>query len=347
MNKILTVISLLFIVAYANCTKKVSYSEIVSSLAQVSHVEGAEPLIDATATTMAESLEKLGGFQAALNNQCASVTKRGSAKAAAFAASIKASTDSIVELNGDNVRLTGEINDAVAAQEGNQKNAENLRDELKTDAGVLQDKTMAIVERKRVLRRMLNLVQDELAGTQRDSTVGDFHVDKKLSGFSFVEVHNQLKELDSHDPIVKSMITTLILITQDKKNLFANQENVGKIAAMIEEIIKKDMANGQKLRESSADKATEIHKTLSELADTMNVQMNTIAEKRATIVSNHRIVGFSMSEQNGLEAAAKRAATRQANNEAMCKKVHAHFNRSYGDFLARTKIFADLKKLVV
>ena len=122
---------MLFIVAYSNCTKKVSYSEIVSSLAQVSHVEGADSLVEATATSWTESLAKLQGFQAALNSQCALFTKRGTDKAAAFAAAIKASSASIAEYTGDSVKLAEEIKEAVAAQEGNQKNAENLRMNLK------------------------------------------------------------------------------------------------------------------------------------------------------------------------------------------------------------------------
>merc|ERR1712032_1295765 len=170
--------------------------------------------------------------------------KRSSDKAAAFADRIKSNAESIGELQADNIKLSEEIKEAVDAQAGNRENAEKLREELKTDAGVLQDKSMAIVERARVLRRLMNLVQDELTGNQRNSTVGDFNVDKKL---------------------------------------FANQAQVGKIAAMIEEIIKKDAAAGLSLRQQTADKANEINKTLGELADDMEKQMNVLAEKRASV----------------------------------------------------------------
>jgi len=346
MNKILTVISLLFIVSYANCTKKVSYSEIVSSLAQVTHVDGADSIIDTVAANWAESLKKLQLFNVALTNQCNGIMKRSSDKAAAFADRIKSNAESIGELQADNIKLSEEIKEAVDAQAGNRENAEKLREELKTDAGVLQDKSMAIVERARVLRRLMNLVQDELTGNQRNSTVGDFNVDKKLSGFSFVEVHNQLKELESHDPIVRSMITTLVLITQDQKNIFANQAQVGKIAAMIEEIIKKDAAAGLSLRQQTADKANEINKTLGELADDMEKQMNVLAEKRASVVQNHQTIAFVKSESTGIEANMKRVAERKVSNMAMCKKVQDLNKLQRGDFSAGRQRFADLKKLV-
>jgi hypothetical protein len=346
MNKILTVISLLFIVAHANCTKKVSYSEIVSSLAQVQHVEGVDGLFATTESSWDESLSKLNAFKIAITNQCKGITARGEAKATNSADNIKSTVQIITDLGADNVKLSEEIKEAVAAQSGNQENAANLKEELVNDAGVLQDKTMAIVERARVLRRLSNLVQDELVGAQRDSTVGDFKVDKKASGFSFVEVHNQLKELNSHDPIVKSMITTLVLITQDKKNLFANQEQVGKIAAMIDEIIKKDAAAGLKLRTDAAEKATEIHKSLSELSEDMMVQMNVIAEKRATIVQHNNIISFSKAEKISMEAAAARASKRHSNNMAMCTKVQAHNKLVRGDFASGASRFEELKKLV-
>ena len=321
MNKIFTVISLLFIVAYANCTKKVSYSEIVSSLAQVSHVEGADAIIDSVNNAWAESLKKLMVYNTALNNQCAGIVKRSSAKVAGIMDALMKPFSSIKTMEEDNIKLNSAIHAAEETQEGNKKNLEALNEELKNDAGVLQDKTMAIVERSRVLRRLSNLVQDELTGSQRDSTVGNFKVDNKLSGFSFLEVHNQLKELKSHDAIVTSMITTLVLITQDQKNLFANKEQVGKIQNMINEIIKKDAANGHQLRVAATEKASGIHKALSELAEDQFIQMNLIAEKKASLVQNNKTASFMKGEIASLNSAYKRAEAREKSNIAICTRA--------------------------
>merc|ERR1712166_273258 len=300
MNKIFTVISLLFIVAYANCTQKASYSEIVSSLAQVSHIEGADAIVAAVATSWEESLKKLTLFNIALNNQCTGILQRAIKKEDNIKAAIKANTDTITDLIGENKEIASHIAEAVEAQAGNKKNAEALKEEIVDDAGKLQDKLLAIVERARVLKRLSNLVQDELTGAQKESTVGDFKVDKKLSGYSFLEVHNQLKELNSHDPIVKSMITTLVLITQDQKDLFANQKQFGKIQAMIEQIIKKDAAAGLEIRAAAAKKAGEIHASLSELADDMMKVMNTIAEKKSNYCSkqSNRLIRQSRTSWN-------------------------------------------------
>ena len=346
MNKIFTVISLLYIVAYANCTQKVSYSEIVSSLAQVSHVDGADTIVDAVSSSWAESLLKLQKFNIVLTDQCTNILKRSNAKMVAFQAAVKGNAASIEENSADSLKLAREITQAIEDQAGNKANAEKLKEELVNDAGVLQDKSLAIIERARVLRRLSNIVQDELTGAQKESTVGDFKVDKKLSGYSFLEVHNQLKELNSHDPIVKSMITTLVLITQDQKDLFANQKQVGKIQAMIEQIIKKDAAAGLEIRAAAAKKAGEIHASLSELADDMMKVMNTIAEKRATIVQNNQIVSFVKAEQVGIAANMTRAEARKVSNVAMCKKVQDLNKVQQGDFKSGVQRFADLKKLV-
>merc|ERR1712032_1502449 len=130
------------------------------------------------------------------------------------------------------------------------------------------------------------------------------------------------------------MITTLILVTQDKN--FANQAQVGKIQHMIDETIRKQVA----------DKAAEVNKTLSELAEDMFKQMNAIAEHQAQIVQNTRIIAFSRSELNGMNGHIKRAAERKASNMAVCKKVQ-DLNKVYRhDFSAGIQRFADLKKLV-
>ena len=203
-----------------------------------------------------------------------------------------------------------------------------------------------MIERARVLRRLSNLVQDELVGSQRNSTVGQYHLDTKLSGYTFLEVHNQLKELKSHDPIVKSMITTLILITQDKKNIFANHENVGKIQAMIENIIKKDAVAGEKLRQEVAEKKEEILKSLRSLADDMFKVMESLAEKRATIVQNNNIIKFNAAEQKGMLEHLNRINLRKNNNIAMCEKFNKNFKNQAGNVRDEISRFTDFKKLI-
>lgn len=344
MNKLLTIFSVLLIVAYAHATKKVSYSEIVSSLAQVSHVEGADTIVETVAASYAESLKKLQVFNTALNNQCTGIAARASKKYENFQASIKSTISSINEIEGNSKELANEISQVQQDQVENQQNQEKLREQIKEGREKLQDQSIAIIERSRVLRRLSNLVQDELTGNQRVGTVDQFKVDNSRSGYSFVEVHNQLKELESRDAVTKSMISTLILITQDRN--FANQENVGKIQALINQIIQKDAQRAEELRKNAADEAAIIQKSLSESSEAMMKNVSLIAEKRAQIAANLNVVRFSRAEQKDMEKHMARATVRKSSNLAACKKVQDMSKLQAGDFNNGRERFENLKKVL-
>ena len=106
----------------------------------------------------------------------------------------------------------------------------------------LRDLEVSVTERVAVLIRLRNILADELTGSQRTSTVGTFNVNKAASGYKFVELESIKESLNSlkadSDILTKSMITTLIMISEKKGgNLFANPKTVAKIFAMVEKIM--------------------------------------------------------------------------------------------------------------
>merc|ERR1712032_928624 len=183
-----------------------------------------------------------------------------------------------------------------ADQKENQEKIENVKAEMQENLGKLQDQSTDFVQRQRVLKRLMYLINDELRGSQRESTVGNFEVDKSLSGFSFLEVHNQLKEINSSDPLVNSMITTLIMITKDKKDVFANQEGVKKIRQMIFQIMKKDRIKMQRRRFEANMERRQLNIKVNRLVRNSEKNMNIIAEGRAQILANERGVAYIQSQ---------------------------------------------------
>merc|ERR1711934_210009 len=176
----------------------------------------------------------------------------------------------------------------------------------------LQDQSTDFVQRQRVLKRLMNLINDELKGNQRESTVGNFEVDKSHSGFSFLEVHNQLKELNSSDPLVNSMITTLIMITKDKKDVFANQEGVKKIRQMIFQIMKKDRIKMQRRR--------------------FEANMNIIAEGRAQIAANDRARAYIQSQLRDMSKHESLMVRKTSSNMQLCGKLKRMINMHAGTY---------------
>merc|ERR1712222_167002 len=182
------------------------------------------------------------------------------------------------------------------------------------------------VERQRVLKRLMNLINDELKGNQRESTVGNFEVDKSLSGFSFLEVHNQLKEINSSDPLVNSMITTLIMITKDKKDVFANQEGVKKIRQMIFQIMKKDRIKMQRRRFEANMERRQLNIKVNRLVRNSEKNMNIIAEGRAQILANERGVAYIQSQLIDMKKHLDFMKRKTASNMQICNKLGKMIN---------------------
>merc|ERR1712100_171410 len=196
--------------------------------------------------------------------------------------------------------------------------------------GKLQDQSTDFVQRQRVLKRLMNLINDELRGNQRESTVGNFEVDKSLSGFSFVEVHNQLKELDSKDPLLNSMITTLIMITKDKKDVFANQEGVKKIRQMIFQILKKDRIKMQRRRFQANMERRQLNNKINNFVRNAEKNMNIIAEGGATIRANEQRIAYIQSNLKDIAKHETLMKQKTGSNMQLCNKLgvmiqkHAH-----------------------
>jgi len=316
-----TVISLLLFVAFANSTKQVTYSEIVSSLAQVSHVEGADAIMDAVRANWSENLKNLNAYNQALVQQCKNIMSRAEERAKTFGGAIKGIVQNVESLKKQSETLELAVRSGKEQLQAGQVRVQQLRADAQEEASAVQDRVLGVVERDRILRRLINIINDEITGAQRTATVGNYNVNREVSGITFLEVHNQLKGLTTSDPVVKSMISTLILITQDQKELFANQENVGKIRALIEGIIRKDNALVARIRQQSAEKVAQLQRGIQEASDVAARLVQQTANKGAQIVQNAAVIKFSETARRGMVAHLKRAEARRDSNVKMCNRV--------------------------
>jgi len=346
MNKIFTVISLLLFVAFANSTKQVTYSEIVSSLAQVSHVEGADAIMDGVKANWSENLKNLNAYNSALATQCDNIVSRANERAKTFTANMAGFKNTVEELQGNLKSLQQSVQDGRNTLKESATRIQGLRSSIEDNAREVEEHVMGIVERDRVLRRLENILEDELTGSQRHATVGNYNVNNTVSGITFLEVHNQLKELDSKDPVVKSMISTLILITQDTKNLFSNQANVGKIRNMIAGIIRRGEQSVQRQRQESEMQINQIRQQIQEQSELAQRAVDNVNQKEGRIQQSRAVIRFTETARRGMEAHAKRAATRRENNIAMCNKVRKLNVAQQENIQAGLNRFASLRQLL-
>merc|ERR1711988_238329 len=247
--------------------------------------------------------------------------KRAEERAKTFGGAIEGIVKNVVQLKKQSEALELAVKSGQESLKEGQAKVQQLKADAVEEASAVQERVLGIVERDRVLRRLINIINDEITGEQRTATIGKYNVNREVSGITFLEVHNQLKGLTTSDPVVKSMISTLILITQDKKELFSNQENVGKIRALIEGIIRKDNAAVARIRTASAKKVASIQRGIQEAQDVAARLVQQTATKRAQIVQNAAVIKFSDTARRGMVAHLKRAESRRDSNLNMCNRV--------------------------
>jgi chromosome segregation ATPase len=318
MNKLSTIISLLFIVAFVN--SKVSYSDIVSSLAEISSVNGGVEHVEQTLSSFKESTKLFGAFDERLSSECKHIQERSDRRNQEISNILAGLNKQVTDMQNDNKSAAEDIVNLEKTLESNNSGIENLNNQKEEDRSSVEAKTLNLVQRRRILQRLSNLVRDELTGEQRSATVGNFNVDKKLSGYSFVEVHNQLKELKSTDAMTKSMITTLIMITQNK-NVFANHESVAKIDNLINQIIEKDAKTVVQLREESEKKQESLNNQINNFRQENDKIFDSLSNKRNTLVANARLNTTIQAEIVSVTMHQQRANKRSKNNADMCNNL--------------------------
>merc|ERR1712146_59961 len=107
-----------------------------------------------------------------------------------------------------------------------------------------------------------------------------------------------------------------ILITQDQKNLFSNQANVGKIKNLIANIIKRGEQSVQRQRQESEMQINQIRQQIQEQGELAQRAVDSVNQKEGRIQQSKAVIKFTEVARRGMAAHAKRA-----NNIAMCDKV--------------------------
>jgi len=305
--------------------------------AEVTHVPNGPETVEIIQNNFRETFKVGRKYDQALTSQCRNIITRHQTYARNNSMERNKLYLASRNMRIESSRLNAKIQRRLADQKENQEKLENVRDEIKENMGKLQDQTTDFVQRQRVLKRLMYLINDELKGNQRESTVGNFEVDKSLSGFSFLEVHNQLKGLNSGDALVNSMITTLIMITKDKKDVFANQEGVKKIRQMIFQIMKKDRIKMQRRRFRANMERRQLNNKVNSFVRNSERNMNIVAEARAGIASNERAQVFIQSQIKDLSKHASLLGKKIQSNMQYCGKLKRLINihaRTYSRFVA-------------
>lgn len=350
-----TIISLIFLVACANATKSVSYSDIVYSLMEVNEdnntVKGLENL-NKINISFAESKEKLVALDARLQVRCASTLKMGAEK-------LQSQGRQLIALE----KSKSEFLEKQAAARQAQESAKQFVSVTQEEIRAIQEKLVAEkaeflrvekhrAERYMIYGRLINYVQDELnsTGAQRKTQMGGFNVDKSFSGktafVQFEVIRSDLAKISAKtaDPMAKSMITTLLMITQaSDKNFFMNPELVQKIKSLIESLMKKE-AEANKAEQEALIKNTNaynamIHAKAEEADGKKEEQLMNVAE----IAALEQSVRNFENEIKAFARAQEKQRKKNAVQDQMCQKLEAMLKLHKADFDTFEAQFKDLQ----
>jgi len=289
-----TIISLIFMVAFAHTTKMVSYSDIVYSLMEVT--DEPQNLKDFDISFI-DSMAKLQAFDLVLKARCSSSKLLGENKLVSFNGQIealeKSKSESLKrseELYLDQEYAKSALNDALGTIQTSKNN-------IFLERGVLSYHEQQTAERINIYRRLLSFIDDELTGEQKTTEMGKYNVDKSFTGqTSFAQIDkikNNLATIakKATDPVAKSIITTLITISSNG-SFFASQELVNKFQELINTLISKEYDSFRNARDAS-------EKNIESYNNLINEKYNVVDEMREKSAMNAaEITGLQQNVRN-------------------------------------------------
>lgn len=348
MNKTLNILAILFLIACTNATKLISYSDIVTSLVELSDDrEQAILHVNSITENFENSNNILTNLKTRVNADCENLTLRGAEHLKKLQAKIVSLKSSTALLTQENKQIADTVIDdefSIKAEVERIRLAKQHMDSAKAE---IANNEKAILESINVLKRLKNLAIDELQGAQqRQTEMGRFNVTITTPAFiQFADFHGQLKGLLSKtDSVNRGFISTLILLTQSAgKQTFSNPETVRKIVTMIDRVlansyekIGENQKSGQEKVKSYADMIANSRTLISRMKDEIARKVNVRAS------NEHEIVFFN-SEVIFLERAVARREKRNAFSTQLCKQQSSLVDKHYKKYIETLNQVNELK----
>merc|ERR1712222_265199 len=170
MKTIFTSLFLIMIIASIQCNNKVTYAEIYSSLAEITNVPNGPQTVDVTQNNFRETYKLGQKYDQALTNQCRNIISRHQTNVRNNSIEKRKLYLAFRNMSIESGKIISKIRTTEADQKENQEKIENVKAEMQENLGKLQDQSTDFVQRQRVLKRLMYLINDELRGSQREST---------------------------------------------------------------------------------------------------------------------------------------------------------------------------------
>lgn len=349
MKNTLNILAILLLIACANATKKISYSDIVSSLVELTdNKQEALSNVNNIVENFENSNTLLSNLKTRITENCQLLNQRSSEQQSKLQSKIESYQAAMDKLAKESKEVAAEV---IADEAAVKAEAEKIRF-AKKDIKQTQTETLnnekAIYEAVNVLKRLKNLAIDELQGAQQKSTqMNRFNVTITTppAFIQFSDFHGELKGLLSKtDSVNRGFISTLILLTQSAgKQTFANPEAVRKIVAMIDRILANSYEKIQANQKQGQEKVAS-YSAIVENSRALIARLKEEIQKKISHRSNNddQII-FYKNDVLFMQRALARRAKRSAFSFGLCKEQNNLIDKHYRKYLESVNFVNDLR----
>jgi hypothetical protein len=336
MNKTLNIFAILLIIAFVNSNKMISYSDIVSSLVELSIDDNGITNINTIVENFQNSNSLLTNLKTSVTENCRKLVKNNDAHTFSLKEKVISYQKSVEKLSNENKEITSQIQNDEGSVKSEVEKVRIAKADIQEAQKDALNKEKDILETVNVLKRLKYIAIDELQGIQQKTTeMHKFNVTIQASA-SFLQLpsfQQDLKGLLSKaDSVNKGLISTLILLAQSAgKQTFANPETVKKIVAMIEKIIENSLTKMQGNIKAKDEKVKSYNEIVENSRNLITRLKEEIQRKVHTKASNEKEVVFYNNDIIFFNKALNRRFKRNTFNVGLCKEqtelVDKHYTR--------------------
>jgi len=336
MNKTMNLIAILLIITFVNSTKTISFSDIVSSLVQLSDDENTgESNLKLIIENFESSNRLLTNLQTNVHENCNKLASRYEETFKNLNEKISKFEKAITDLTDENTKLVDEITNDQESVKSEVSKISGFKASIEEANKAAVQKENAIHESINVLLRLKNIANDELLSLKQKTTdMVKFEVTKTTSFIQKSNLETELKTiLSKSDSSNRGLISTLIMLTQSiKADGYANPESVQKIIDLIDKIIDNS-------REKISHNNLERDETVSGYTDLIRNSDSSIADLKETIqrklnakITNEKEIIFYKNDVIFFQKAFNRREKRAAFSKNLCQGQENLVNRHFENY---------------
>jgi len=345
MNKTLNLLAILLILTCANSIQKISYSDIVSNLVQLSDDDGLSDL-NVIAEGFEASNRLLTVYKSRGVEACAVLNQSAVNSQNYLKGKIENFQSIIAVIEKENLEIEENINKEKNTIEEEIEKIKNAKDQIEEIKREEVTKEKELTEAVQVLKRLKNLATDELLGAEQKQTeMKNFNVQV----ISFIQTSTFTQNLKGLMKLTgaanRGLISTLILLASrvGKQETYANPEAVRKIVEMVDKIIDNTQIKITQNTFLTEERILGLNEIIQTSRSLISASKEEIERSQSNQTANHKNINFFKNDIIFYGKALDARVKRQQFSQDLCAKQTSIVQSHYDEYVNTVKHIDALK----